>query len=152
MIRKMLFAVTLIALATLAASGLKLNRPAGSTAEAAEAATAAQSCNAPIEITKFNILRRLPGGGHEVLVDWNAPQLPACVSVSQYRVKVTLKFPKVTRDQEEIVPGNKTSAQFVVRGFLTDTTPDLFTVSVNADLKTVATASGSKSGPASINP
>lgn len=152
MIRKTLFAVTLIALAALAASGLKLNQPAGSTAEAAAITTAAQSCNAPIEITKFNIIRRAPGGGFEVAANWNAPQLPACASISQYRVKVTLKFPKVTREHEEVVPGNKLSAQFLVRGFITDTIPDTFNVKVTADLKTVATASGSKSGPATITP
>jgi hypothetical protein len=151
MIRKTLFAVTLIALAALAASGLRLNQPAGA-AEAAAITTAAQSCNAPIEITNFNIINRAPGGGHNVAVNWNAPQLPACTSVSQYRVKVTLKFPKVTREHEEVVPGNKLSAQFLVRGFLTDTTPQTFNVTVTADLKTVATASGSKSGPATITP
>jgi hypothetical protein len=44
------------------------------------------------------------------------------------------------------------SAQFLVRGFITDTIPDNFNVKVTADLKTVATASGSKSGPATITP
>ena len=152
MVRKTLFAVTLIALAALAASGLRLNQPAGSTAEAAAIPTAAQSCNAPIQITNFNILRRAPGGGFEVAASWNAPQLPACISVNQYRVKVTLKFPHVTREHEEVVPGNKLSAQFLVRGFVTDTLPDTFNVTVTGDLKTVATASGSKSGPATIVP
>jgi hypothetical protein len=152
MIRKTLFAVTLIALAALAASGLRLNQPAGSTAEAAAITNAAQSCNAAIQITDFNVISRAPGGGTNVAVNWNAPQLPACTSVSQYRVKVTLKFPKVTREHEEVVPGNKLSAQFLVRGFITDTTPQSFTVTVNADLKTVATASGSKSGPITIVP
>jgi hypothetical protein len=152
MIRKTLFAVTLIALAALAASGLKLNQPAGGAAEAAAITTAAQSCNAPIQITDFNVISRAVGGGTNVAVNWNAPQLPACASVSQYRVKVTLKFPKVTREHEEVVPGNKLSAQFLVRGFIADTTPQSFNVTVTADLKTVATASGSKSGPITIVP
>jgi hypothetical protein len=152
MIRKTLSAVTLIALAALAASGLRLNQPAGGAAEAAAITTAAQSCNATIQITDFNIIRRAPGGGFEVAAKWNAPQLPACVSISQYRVKVTLNFPKVTREHEEVVPANKLSAQFLVRGFITDTIPDNFNVKVTADLKTVATASGSKSGPATLTP
>jgi hypothetical protein len=152
MIRKTLFTVTLIALAAMAASGLRLNQPVGSTAEAAANTTAAQSCNAPIQITKFDIIRRAPGGGFEVATSWNAPQLPACASVSQYRVKAILKFPRVTREHEEVVPGNKLSAQFLVRGFITDTIPEIFKVTVTADLKTVATASGSKSGPATITP
>ncbi|MGH9767097.1 MAG: hypothetical protein ACREAB_06640 [Blastocatellia bacterium] len=152
MIRKTLFGVTLISLLSLGAFGLWLSQPAGSSAEAAASATAAQGCNAPIEISKFNILNREPGGGHNVAVDWTAPSLPACISVSQYRVKVTLQFPRVTREKEVTVPGNQTATQFKVNGFLTDTTPKTFTVRVTADLRTVASASGVKSGPASINP
>src|SRR5262245_38771096 len=152
MIRKTLFAATLIALAALAASGLRLNQPAGGAAEAAAITTAAQTCNAAIQITNFNVISRAPGGGTNVAVSWNAPQLPACTSVSQYRVKVTLKFPNVTREHEEVVAGDKLSAQFLVRGFITDTTPQSFIATVNANLKTVATASGSKSGPVTIVP
>jgi len=152
MIRKTLFAVTLIALAALAASGLRLNQPASSTAEAAAITTAAQSCSSSIQVTNFNVISRAAGGGTNVAVSWNAPQLPACTSISQYRVKVTLKFPNVTREHEEVVAANKLSAQFLVRGFITDTTPQSFNATVNADLKTVATASGSKSGPITIVP
>jgi hypothetical protein len=146
MIRKIIFAVTLVALV---ASGVRPVQPA---AGATAVTSAAQSCTSLIEITKFNILRRTPGGGHEVAVDWNAPQLPACVAVERYRVFVALKFPKIQREEEQVVSGALTAVRFIVNGFLTDTTPQTFTVRVTADLKTVAKASGSKSGQATINP
>jgi hypothetical protein len=51
-------------------------------------------------------------------VFWDAPSnLPNCVSVEKYTVIVTLKLPNATRQQEEIVPGNKTAATLQVRGF-----------------------------------
>jgi hypothetical protein len=154
MIRKTLFATTFLSLVSLGAFGLWFSRPAGASPASPAGAATPQgvTCNAPIEINGFNILRRAPGGGHDVSVDWKAPNLPSCFSVAQYRVKVTLKFPQVTREKEEVVPGSQTAAQFRVNGFLTDTTPQTFTVRVTADLKSAAAASGVKSGTASITP
>ncbi|HEY7180473.1 MAG TPA: hypothetical protein VIC84_03590 [Blastocatellia bacterium] len=148
MIRKILFTITLAALVV---SGVRLNRRAASTVKAA-ADPVAQSCNSNIDITSFDILNRQAGGGFVVKTTWKAPQLPACVVVDKYRVHVTLKFPNFNRDAETLVAGNVTTAQFTDSGFVLDTNPRQFTVTVTALLRTVAAASGSKSGAASINP
>jgi hypothetical protein len=158
MFRKILFITSFVMLVSLFAAGIALKTPvrAGATTVASTTAPVvtpqAAQCNAPIGNIKFDILRRLPGGGHEVRASWSAPNLASCISVTQYHVKATLNFPKVTRDHEEVVPGTSTSAKFVVRGFLTDTTPNTFSVKITADLKTNAAARGAASGQASINP
>ena len=153
MIRKMLFVASAIALVSLITAGLTLGLPAKARTSAAGATAAVQGCNFPIPINKIDVGPRKNLGGHPVSVFWNAPSnLPNCVSVEKYTVTVKLQLPNATRQQDEIVAGDKTAATLQVKGFPTDKDPQSVTATVTATLKTAATAKGSKTEPVRLTP
>jgi len=152
MIRKMLFvasAITMIALITI---GLTFGLPARSTTSAAATPAAVQGCNFPITVTKVDLRGRKAGGGHDVGVFWQAPNLPNCIVVAEYKVYAKYTLPNASRDKEITVPGNKTSATVDIKGFVTDKDPTNVSATVTAVLKTTATASGSKSQAVTTTP
>jgi hypothetical protein len=153
MIRKILFVAGAISLVSLIAFGLTFGLPAKATTSAAGAPAAVQGCNFPIPINKVDVGGRKNLGGHPVSVFWDAPSnLPNCVSVEKYTVNVQLKLPNATRQQEEIVPGNKTAATLQVRGFPTDRDPQSVTVTVTATLKINASSKGTKTEQVRLTP
>ena len=153
MIRKTLFVIAgAISLATLITAGLTLGLPAKATTSAAATPAAVQGCNFPITITKVDLGPRKTGGGHNVDVSWQAPSLPNCIAVSEYKVYAKYTLPNATRDKEITVPGSQTSATVNIAGFLTDKDPTSVSAKVTAVLKTTATSSGSKSQPVTTTP
>ncbi len=152
MVRKMLFTAGAIAMIALITIGLTFGLPAKSTTSAAATPAAAQGCNFAISITKLDLGGRKAGGGHPVAVSWQAPSLPNCVGVAEYKVYAKYTLPNATRDKEITVPGSQTSAVVDIGGFVTDKDPTSVSAKVTAVLKTTATASGSKSQPVTTTP
>jgi len=80
----------------------------------------AQQCQVNILVTNVRLIRRLPGGGHEVQVDWRA-SAPSCFDFSKFEVSVVLTLAKGAHQQATIsVPGNQRTATVEVRGLVTD--------------------------------
>jgi hypothetical protein len=152
MIRIMLFVASAITMVALITIGLTFGLPAKSTTSAAATPAAVQGCNFPITITKVDLGPRKTGGGHNVDVSWQAPSLPNCIAVAEYKVFAKYTLPNAVRDKEITVPGNQTSATVNIAGFVTDKDPTSVFAKVTAVLKTTATASGSKSQAVSTTP
>jgi hypothetical protein len=152
MIRKTLYFAGAFSLVTMITVGLILGTPAESTTSAAATTAAVQGCNFPINITKVDLGPRKTGGGHNVSVSWQAPSLPNCIAVAEYKVFAKYTLPNATRDKEITVPGNQTSATVNIGGFVTDRDPTSVFAKVTAVLKTTATASGAKSQSVSTTP
>ena len=153
MIRKTLFVIAgAISLAALITAGLTIGLPAKATTSAAATPAQVQGCNLPITISRVDLGARKNGGGHPVSVAWQAPNLPNCVAVAEYKVYAKYTLPNATRDKEITVAGNLTSATVDIAGFVTDRDPTSVFAKVTAVLKTTATASGSKSQAVTTTP
>jgi len=154
MIRKTLFVIAgAISLATLITAGLTLGLPAKATTSAAATPAAVQGCSFTIPINRIDVGGRKNLGGHPVSVAWSAPtNLPNCVSIEKYTVNVQLKLPNATRQQEDIIAGDKTSATLQVNGFPTDRDPQSVTATVTATLKINASSRGSKTQTVTLTP